>query len=302
MRSEESARMPRLVSMSDLDRGIRGVSPDEADAIERICVHAILATPAAQHLEAWRVTDIVNAHVKRYERGRDFDFTPVLQALLKVRGVTEQDLYVGILNVRVCLAAMGIHMDEPAMKLEENVRRGIVETARAASHSARAAYELRRLRAAINRVERERLGDMLVNNHFITAEQLEHALEAQQQHGRRLGTNLVELGYISASSLAHFLGDQLDIPCVTFIGHIEEKAIAAVPKDFVRRLRVMPLNIQENGSLTLAMEDPLDLRAIEEIVRYTGRVVHPVVAPESVLVYAMARHYGQVQPSRVRDG
>lgn len=291
----------RPVSLADLDPGESGWCCVELEAIGRVCVYAILATPCVRFLDAWRVTDIVGSRVAKACRSDRFDFAPILEALLEVDGVTEQDLYVGILNIRVCLAAMGIQMEEPKLSLDDEERRNIVTTARAASHSARAAFELRRLRAAISRVERARLGEMLVNGHFITREQLDHALEAQKLHGRRLGTNLVEMGYLHASSLAHFLSEQLEIPCVTFIGGVRQAVIDAVPERLVKKYRVFPLELEENGSLTLAMEDPLDLKAIAEIVRYTGRVVHPVVVPESVLVYAIARHYGQLQPSRVRD-
>ncbi|MEQ9496137.1 MAG: hypothetical protein RIT81_04740 [Deltaproteobacteria bacterium] len=276
------------------------LAPPDPAAIGRICVHAILGTSAARHVDLYQLTHLVQQHVVSACYGRTVDFNPVMQELLKMDRVTEEDLFIGLINMIECLSWLGVNMALPHLSLSEESRRHIIEAGEAATHSARAAFELRRLRAAIHRVEREQLGTLLVQGHHITQAQLEQGLEAQQRHGRRLGTNLVEMGFISAQALARFLGHQLELECVTRIDEIAPEVLALVPKGLALQYRVLPIGIDEKGRLQLAMEDPLDVQVMEKVHLLSGRVVHPLVAPETTLVYAMSRYYGHVQPSRVR--
>ncbi|MEQ9495381.1 MAG: hypothetical protein RIT81_00950 [Deltaproteobacteria bacterium] len=263
-----------------------------------------MATPAARHIDTYRLGELVRRHVVDGLSERRVDFSEVLRALLEIEPVTEEDLYIGLVNMIECLRSIDVEMKMPALKLDENARARILDAGQAATHSARSAFELRRLRAVSNRTgdrERIRLGVLLVQGHHITQAQLDQALAAQVRHGRRLGSNLVELGFISASGLARFLGRQLGLPCVTRIEAVDESLLRRIPKDIVRRLRVFPLAIDEHGQLELAMEDPLDREAVRAIERLTGLIVRPVVAPETTLTYAMSRFYRQLQPARVRS-
>ncbi len=275
-------------------------APWDPAAVARICVHAILGTSAARYVDLFRLTHLVQQHVVSAGHDRTVDFNPVLRELLEMDGVVEEDLFIGIVNMIECLSWLGIDMPLPDLSLSEDCRRHIIEAGEAATHSALAAFELRRLRAAIQRVEHEQLGTLLVRGHHITEAQLEQALEVQQRHGRRLGTNLVEMGFISAHALARFLGHQLGLECVSRIDDVDPEILAWVPKGLAQQYHVLPLGFDAQGRLKLAMEDPLDVRVMEKVQLLTGRMVHPFVAPETTLVYAMRRAYGHVQPSRVR--
>ncbi|MEQ8280027.1 MAG: hypothetical protein RMA76_42790 [Deltaproteobacteria bacterium] len=275
--------------------------PDPA-VVGRICVQAVLATSAARYIDKYRLGELVRRHVVDRLKERRVDFTEVLRGLLEIENVTEEDLYVGLVNMIECLRGIGVEMRMPPMTLDEPSRARILDAGHAATHSARSAFELRRLRAVSHRDGSVRLGEMLVQGHHITQAQLDQALEAQKLHGRRLGSNLVEMGFITASGLARFLGRQLGMPSVTRIDDVDEAVLRRVPKDIVRRLRVFPLAIDEDGHLELAMEDPLDVDAVRVVERLTGLKIRPVVAPESTLTYAMSRFYGQLQPARVRSG
>lgn len=277
------------------------LTSDDRQAIGRACVQALLATPAGEHIDPWRLHDLVDEHVVRGCVGRSVDFAPVLRELLSMAEVTEETLYVGLLNLTDCLEDLGVRVKMPSLSLSERSRQRILEAARAATHSAKSAYELRRLNAAVHRVERVRIGDLLVVGRHITQDQLDRALEAQKLYGRRLGTNLVEMGAISGAALARFLGRQLGLPCLTTIRNVEPEVLATIPKDMARRLRVFPVAIDDSDhALHLAMEDPLDADAIRDVERITCRSVRPYVAPETVIVYAMSRYYGHTQPTRLR--
>ncbi len=290
---------PRADRPDRPDRSDRSDRPDPA-IVGRICVHAILATPAARHIDPYDLGELVRQHVLRGLTKRRVDFSAVLRELLKIECVTEEDLYVGLVNMIACLRWIDVEMEMPRLTLDEAARARILDAGEAATHSARSVVELRRLRAIAREDGRAKLGDLLVQGHHITQAQLEKALEDQARHGRRLGTNLVEMGFITASGLARFLGHQLGLPCVTQIEDVDEDVLRRVPREVVRRLRVFPLAIDEHGRLELAMEDPLDVDAAQVVEGLTGLSVRPVVAPETTLGYAMRRFYGQLQPTRVR--
>lgn len=138
-----------------------------------------------------------------------------------------------------------------------------------------------------------RLGDLLVQHGLITDKQLKEGLRSQQLYGGRLGTNLVELGYVSETKLAELLSQQLGMPCARAA---EFDAVAAevtklVPVATVEKYRVVPLSL-EKRRLRLAMADPTDLRVVDELAFATGLAIEPVVAPEVLVLYAMEKLYG----------
>ncbi|MDH5306020.1 MAG: hypothetical protein OEW02_02445 [Myxococcales bacterium] len=145
----------------------------------------------------------------------------------------------------------------------------------------------------------EKLGEMLVRNGLIGEEQLESALEAQLVFGGRLGTNLIELGFIGASTLAEFLARRLHLPALDPQGleSIEADAIARLPPGVAAKLCALPLRF-EGRSLRIAMVDPTDLNAIDELAFVTGCPVTPVVAPELLLIYGLEKYYGVTRKTR----
>jgi len=126
-----------------------------------------------------------------------------------------------------------------------------------------------------------KLGELLLKEKMVTPGQLEEALKNHVVYGIRLGSSLVEMGYVDEDALAQLLSRKLGVPCVG------RKELAAVPKglirDFPRSLveahSVVPLKLEGNR-LSLAMADPTDFKAIEEVGFVTGHVVQPYIAPD----------------------
>lgn len=137
-----------------------------------------------------------------------------------------------------------------------------------------------------------KIGQLLVDSGLITPTQLEQGLEAQLVFGGRLGTNLVELGFIATASIAEVLARQLGIPALapSELDRIPRGALDALPRDLAARHQVFPL-LLEKRRLKLAMVDPTDLEALDEIGFVTGLQVDPVVAPELLVAYALEKFY-----------
>ena len=137
-----------------------------------------------------------------------------------------------------------------------------------------------------------RLGDLLIQNKLITEIQLQEALHAQTIFGGKLGTNLVELGYLNEMDLSTLLSRQLGIPCVQpgELEGVDPKVLAAVPLQVVKKHLVFPLHM-EGRRLVLAMSDPTNLPALDDVTFATGLRIEPRVAPEILLVYAIEKNY-----------
>ncbi len=128
------------------------------------------------------------------------------------------------------------------------------------------------------------LGEMLVNSGIITEKQLEEALKYQKNRKVKLGTALVELGYIDEEELAKFLGRQLGYPYVTLEKlEIPDELLRILPYEFMKRNLVVP--VEKRGNiLVLAMSDPLDQSLINEVSFLTSLHVEPVVCPEKSIL------------------
>lgn len=144
-----------------------------------------------------------------------------------------------------------------------------------------------------------KLGDLLVESGLITERQLERGLEAQLVFGGRLGTNLVELGFVATASIAETLARQLGIEALapSDLEGVPRAALDALPGELASRHQVFPLAL-EKRRLRLAMVDPTDLEALDEIGFVSGMGVTQVVAPELLVAYALERYYGIHRPNR----
>ena len=142
-----------------------------------------------------------------------------------------------------------------------------------------------------------KLGEVLLREKLITTEQLEEALNSQTVYGIRLGSTLVEMGYVEEDALAHVLGAKLGVPVVGSdeLSSISRDVIRDFSRALVVRYHVMPFKLERNR-LGLAMSNPNDLKAIEEIAFITGHVVQPYIAPDVRISHAQAKYY------RVSDG
>ncbi len=138
-----------------------------------------------------------------------------------------------------------------------------------------------------------KLGQLLVNNKIITEDQLNKALELQKKDGGRVGSNLIKLGYLTEESLVEFLSKQHGVPAVSLSSQdIDPSIIKFIPYDVAHKYQIFP--ISKNGaSLKLAMTDPSNVFAIDDVKFMTGYDVEPVVASESAIKEAISKHYEQ---------
>jgi type IV pilus assembly protein PilB len=129
---------------------------------------------------------------------------------------------------------------------------------------------------------RLKLGALLVASDLVKQDQLDAALARQKESGIRLGDVLVRDGLVSESDLAEALARQMRIGVVDLVQASPSRAvIALLPRDFIIRHRVMPLQLDEKGRLILAMTNPLDVVAIDEVSLRTSKRVQPVICTES---------------------
>ena len=136
-----------------------------------------------------------------------------------------------------------------------------------------------------------RLGEMLVAAGSITENQLNEALQKQQGTGKRLGSVLIEEGYITEDQLIDVLRMQLGIDFIDLNNtKIDPEMATIVPKNIARTYRVVPVRIQ-NNQLLLAMEDPLNFRAIEVVKEKTRKKVVPLIAYSNAISRALSVVY-----------
>jgi type IV pilus assembly protein PilB len=138
-----------------------------------------------------------------------------------------------------------------------------------------------------------KLGEMLVKAQLITEAQLDEAIKTQRREGGKLGSIVVRAGFCSDQDIVSFLGMQYGVPAADLEQWppIDPAVIALIPADLAQRHKVLPL--QRTGSvLTLAMSDPTDIFAMDDVRFHTGYNVDPVVSSEMGLARAVERYYG----------
>ncbi|MFG0832680.1 MSHA fimbrial ATPase MshE [Aeromonas bivalvium] len=137
-----------------------------------------------------------------------------------------------------------------------------------------------------------RLGDLLVQEQIVTDDQLQLALQQQRQTGRKLGTTLIDLGFISEVQLLQFLARQLGVPFFDLNNlTIDGKAVALLPEVQARRYRALAVN-QNEHEVTVAMSDPADLSALDAIANLLRpREMRLAVAREGQLLDYFDRLY-----------
>ncbi|MEO8798613.1 MAG: type IV-A pilus assembly ATPase PilB [Polyangiaceae bacterium] len=141
-----------------------------------------------------------------------------------------------------------------------------------------------------------RLGELLVREKLISLAQLRQAQEEQQRSGQNLGYTLARLGYISDAEITSFLSQQYRVPTVNLDEYeIDGEIVKLVSKDQCERHRVIPLS-RGGTSLVVAMADPTNLNAIDDLKFLTGYNIEPVIASETQIVNAIERYYN-VGPS-----
>ena len=144
--------------------------------------------------------------------------------------------------------------------------------------------------------ERKRLGEMLRDAGILTEEQLEIALEEKKRSKERLGKILVDLGFTTEGIILDFLGSQMNIPHINLddidIQQFDAKVRKDVLEGLIRRHLILPI-IKEGKTITVAMADPLDVFALDDMKKATGCDIKPVIATESMIRAAIERVYGR---------
>lgn len=143
-----------------------------------------------------------------------------------------------------------------------------------------------------------RIGDVLVAAGAITEEQLQEGLAKQKETGRKLGNALVDLGFISNDMLITVLTTQLGIDYIELKGaKIEEKVIHMVPDNMVTKYQAIPIEIDPDNPniLKVAMADPMDIMAMDDIGLVTNLQVEPMLASEEGIRNAIDKYYGSAQ-------
>ena len=137
-----------------------------------------------------------------------------------------------------------------------------------------------------------RLGEMLVKAGLLTQDQLQEALEGQKKNGGRLGFNLVKLGFVREDDITQLLSEQYGVPFIN-LRHfeIDESVIKLIPSEVAQKYLVVPVN-RTGATLTIAMADPTNVFAMDDIKFMTGYNVEPVVASEIAIREAIEQYYG----------
>jgi len=140
----------------------------------------------------------------------------------------------------------------------------------------------------------QRLGDLLVKEKLITLEQLDKGLRAQKEAGpqARLGSMLVQLGFVTDEEVTNFLSRQYGVPAINLqYFELDGSVVKLVPEETAKRYQILPLS-RVGSSLTIAMVDPTNVFAMDDIKFMTGFNIEPVVASESAIMEAIEKAYG----------
>jgi type IV pilus assembly protein PilB len=147
-----------------------------------------------------------------------------------------------------------------------------------------------------------RIGELLLKEKRITPEQLQEALNYQRQHGGKLGFNLIKLGYVKDDEITALLSKQYGVPSIA-LGQFDVDAavVKLVPAETAQKYQIIPLS-RSGATLTIAMTDPTNVFAMDDIKFMTGYNVEPVVASETAVVDAIQKYYSKAAGSSNGNG
>ena len=146
-----------------------------------------------------------------------------------------------------------------------------------------------------------KLGELLLRNKLVSKEQLDKALDLQKNNGNKLGYNLVKLGYVTDEEIAQCLSKQLGVSAIN-LSHfeIDQSVIDLVPVEVARKYDLIPVN-RTGAVLTVAMSDPTNIRAMDEINFICGYQVEPVVASEYAIKESIDKYYGSTHALELKQ-
>jgi type IV pilus assembly protein PilB len=136
-----------------------------------------------------------------------------------------------------------------------------------------------------------RIGELLLKEKRITPEQLQQALNHQKANGGKLGHNLVKMGLVKDEEITALLSRQYGVPSINLAQfEIDAAVIKLIPADTAQKYQIIPLS-RAGATLTIAMTDPTNVFAMDDIKFMTGYNVEPVVASEAAVIDAIQKYY-----------
>jgi type IV pilus assembly protein PilB len=142
-----------------------------------------------------------------------------------------------------------------------------------------------------------RIGELLLKEKLITPEQLQQALTAQKSNGGKLGFNLVKMGFVKDEQITALLSKQYGVPSINLAQFkLDPTIIKLVPTETARKYQIIPLS-RSGSTLTIAMTDPTNVFAMDDIKFMTGYTVEPVVASEIAITDAVEKYYPGGKPA-----
>jgi type IV pilus assembly protein PilB len=139
---------------------------------------------------------------------------------------------------------------------------------------------------------KQRIGELLIGKGHLTEAQLEQVLAQQRKAGGKVGEICLQMGFITEDQMVDVLASQLGVPRVQLSSYlIEPEVLKLVPQSAARRHRVIPL-FRIEDTLTVAMADPLNVYAIDEIQQCSGLELDPTITTPSEIEEALKQHYG----------
>jgi type IV pilus assembly protein PilB len=146
-----------------------------------------------------------------------------------------------------------------------------------------------------------RIGDLLLKEKRITPAQLQEALSYQKSNGGKLGFNLVKLGFVKDEEITALLSKQYGVPSINLTQfEIDPGIIKLIPAETAHKYQIIPLS-RSGATLTIAMTDPTNVFAMDDIKFMTGYNVEPVVASETAVFDAITRYYAASGGRAARD-
>jgi len=141
-----------------------------------------------------------------------------------------------------------------------------------------------------------RIGELLLKEKRITPAQLQEALNYQKANGGKLGVNLVKLGLVSDEEITALLSRQYGVPSINLATfEVDPAVVKLVPAETAQKYQVLPIS-RSGATLTIAMTDPTNVFAMDDIKFMTGYNVEPVVASETAVLEAIKKHYNGAKP------
>jgi len=146
--------------------------------------------------------------------------------------------------------------------------------------------------------KKKRLGEMLIEAKLISQEQLDMALEKQKEWGDRLGSVLINMGYLTEDQLLAFLRNFYNVPSVDLTRYkIKEEIIKLIPEEVAKKYGLIPVgfkDIKGKKTMVVAMKDPTDIQALDEVRVLIGHAVQPTLTVDFTLQRALRHYYDRV--------